>query len=468
MSNYRKLGINMLSLTIGNFASKLLSFCFVPFYTAVLSTSEYGTADIVTTTVTLLFPFFSLIICESMMRFALDKNENKEDVFRVGIVVWLCGLVVLLIMSPLLLMFKSLKNYWLLVILYYVAYSLSQNVGYYSRGVEKVVLFTLSGIVATVVTIGLNLMFLLWLKIGVVGYLLSSIIANFFSALVMIVGGEFYKYKISLSRIDKSLVKRMLKYSIPMIPNSASWWVSNSSDKYILLAFAGVAANGVYSVSYKIPTIVTIVTSIFATAWRISAVDKFGSKESQKFYSDVYGMYVSLTVIIASALMTINKPLSTFMFQKEFFQAWKYVPILLIASVVHAYCEFFGTLYTSSMQTKMLFYSTIIGAITNVALNFALIPFFSALGAAIATLISYMIVWLIRMIHSSKIMKLKYNLCSDLLAFIMITLQVVIASINLKNEIIISTIIFFSIIIVRRNDLIRMLNMILKKNKNTN
>ena len=95
MSNYRKLGINMLSLTIGNFASKLLSFCFVPFYTAVLSTSEYGTADIVTTTVTLLFPFFSLIICESMMRFALDKNENKEDVFRVGIVVWVCGLVVL-------------------------------------------------------------------------------------------------------------------------------------------------------------------------------------------------------------------------------------------------------------------------------------------------------------------------------------------------------------------------------------
>jgi O-antigen/teichoic acid export membrane protein len=463
MANYRKLGINMLSLTIGNFASKLLSFLFVPFYTAVLSTSEYGTADIVTTTVTLLFPFFSLIICESMMRFALDKSENNEDVYRVGIVVWSAGLIVLLIMSPLLLLFKSLKDYWILVLLYYVAYSLSQNVGYYSRGVEKVVLYTISGIVATAVTIGLNLLFLLCFKIGVVGYLLSSIIANFLSALVMVLGGGFFKYKISPGRIDKNLAKRMLRYSIPMIPNSASWWVSNSSDKYILLAFAGVAANGIYSVAYKIPTIITIVTSIFATAWRISAVDNFGSKESKKFYSDVYGMYVSLTVIIASALMVVNKPLSSFMYQKEFFQAWQFVPILLIASVIHAYCEFFGTLYTSSMQTKMLFYSTIIGAMTNVILNFALIPSFAAFGAAIATLISYMVVWLVRMIHSSKIMKLEYNFFDDILAFTMIAIQVVISSINLKNEIIISAIIFLSIVFIRRKNLLKLSNIILRR-----
>jgi O-antigen/teichoic acid export membrane protein len=463
MANYRKLGINMLSLTIGNFASKLLSFLFVPFYTAVLSTSEYGTADIVTTTVTLLFPFFSLIICESMMRFALDKSENNEDVYRVGIVVWSAGLIVLLIMSPLLLLFKSLKDYWILVLLYYVAYSLSQNVGYYSRGVEKAVLYTISGIVATAVTIGLNLLFLLCFKIGVVGYLLSSIIANFLSALVMVLGGGFFKYKISPGRIDKNLAKRMLRYSIPMIPNSASWWVSNSSDKYILLAFAGVAANGIYSVAYKIPTIITIVTSIFATAWRISAVDNFGSKESKKFYSDVYGMYVSLTVIIASALMVVNKPLSSFMYQKEFFQAWQFVPILLIASVIHAYCEFFGTLYTSSMQTKMLFYSTIIGAMTNVILNFALIPSFAAFGAAIATLISYMVVWLVRMIHSSKIMKLEYNFFDDILAFTMIAIQVVISSINLKNEIIISAIIFLSIVFIRRKNLLKLSNIILRR-----
>ncbi len=460
MTSYRKLGKNMLSLTIGNFASKLLSFLFVPFYTAVLSTSEYGTADLVTTTVTLLFPFFSLIICESMLRFSLDKNENNEEVYRVGIIVWFCGLVLLILASPILLLVNTLKELWLLIVFYYVAYSLNQNIGYYTRGCENVFLYTVSGIVTTAATICLNLMFLLWMKMGLNGYLLASIIANLLSSLVMITWGGYYRFGLSIKNLDRSLVRRMLHYSLPMIPNSASWWVSNSSDKYIIILFSGVAVNGVYSVAYKIPTIITIVTSIFATAWRISAVEDFGSEKSKKFYSDVYSMYVTLTLTLASALMVVNKPLSSFLYQKDFYNAWQFVPILLIAAVVHAYCEFFGTLYTSAMKTKMLFYSTVIGAVTNIILNLLMIPSMAALGAAIATSVSYFVVWLIRMIHSASIMKLTYHYSDDIVCFALVLVQVVIASMTIKYEIAISAFIFLAIIIVRRNNIRQLIGML--------
>ena len=463
MGSYRKLGKNMISLTIGNFASKLLSFLFVPFYTAVLTTSEYGTADLVTTTVTLLFPFFSLIICESMMRFALNKNEDPETVYQIGMMVWGIGFTALLICSPLILLVKSLKDYWLLVVLYYMAYSLATNIGYFTRGVEKVVLYTISGIVATAVTIGLNLIFLLAFKLGVEGYLLSSIIANIASAMVMVIGGSFHKYKIRIRENDRTLLKRMLKYSVPMIPNSASWWVSNSSDKFILIYFAGVSVNGVYSVAYKIPTIITIVTSIFATAWRISAVEDFGSNVSRKFYSDVYGMYVTLTAFMASALLVINKPLARFLFSKDFYQAWQYVPVLLAASVIHAYCEFFGTLYTSAMKTKMLFYSTVIGALTNIVLNLLMIPTMGALGAAIATMSSYLVVWLIRMIHSSKIMKLEYHYFDDVVCFTLVLIQVVIASVTVEYEVLISAVIFLMIIVVRKKNIGQLVNILRRR-----
>ena len=463
MSSYRKLGKNMLSLTIGNFASKLLSFLFVPFYTAVLTTAEYGTADLVTTTVTLLFPFFSLIICESMMRFALDSEEDSSKVFQNGMIVWIAGLLILIALSPVLLLVNALKNYIILVVLYYLGYSLNQNVGYFCRGDEKVVLYTISGIVATAVTIGLNLVFLLWLKLGVNGYLMASIIANISSSAVMVLGGKLYRYKLSFKTYDKDLMKRMLRYSIPMIPNSASWWVSNSSDKYILIAFAGVDVNGVYSVAYKIPTIITIVTSIFATAWRISAVEKFGSEESRKFYSDVYGMYVTLTICMASALLVINKPLARFLFSKDFYQAWQYVPVLLAASVIHAYCEFFGTLYTSAMKTKMLFYSTVIGALTNIVLNLLMIPTMGALGAAIATMSSYLVVWLIRMIHSSKIMKLEYHYFDDVVCFTLVLIQVVIASVTVEYEVLISAVIFLMIIVVRKKNIGQLVNILRRR-----
>ena len=462
MNGYKKLGKNILSLTIGNFASKLLSFLFVPFYTAVLSTSEYGTADLVSTTVTLLFPFFSLIICESMMRFALDNVEKKEKVYQIGMFVWLAGTVVFLCLSPLLQVVDALKEHWLLVILYYISYSLNQNISYYTRGDERIVLYTFSGIIATAMTIILNLVFLLWFKIGIKGYLLSSIIASFISSAIMIIGGGYYKYKLYIKSIDKDLFKHMLCYSVPMIPNSASWWISNSSDKYILIAFAGVSVNGIYSVAYKIPTIITIITGIFATAWRISAVERFGSEESRRFYSDVYGMYVTLTICIASVLMVINKPLSSFLYSKDFYQAWRFVPVLLIAAVIHAYCDFFGTIYTSAMKTKMLFYSTVVGALTNIILNLVLIPHFSALGAAIATMLSYLAVWLVRMIHSSCIMKLNYRYAEDIVCFALVFLQMVCASTLFKYETFISVLIFVLILIIRRKNIFQIIKRMIK------
>lgn len=129
-------------------------------------------------------------------------------------------------------------------------------------------------------------------------------------------------------------------------------------------------------------------------------------------------------------------------------------------SVIHAYCEFFGTLYTSAMKTKMLFYSTVIGALTNIVLNLLMIPSLGALGAAIATMTSYLVVWLVRMIHSSKIMKLEYHYFDDVLCFALVLIQVVIASVTVEYEILISAAIFLMIIAVRRKNIGQLVNVL--------
>lgn len=451
----------MLSLTIGSFGSKLLTFFFVPFYTAVLSTEEYGTADLITTTVSLLFPFFSFIMCEALLRFAQEKNENKEQIYSVGMVTWIFGFCVMLLLSPLLLFVPTLKPFYWLVILYYFTFSFNSNIGYYVRGIGKVSVYSISGIINTFVTILLNLLFLLVLKTGVVGYLLSFIIANFVATVFMIVAAKTYKYRIHVKSLDKSLLRRMLSYSVPLIPNSASWWISNSSDKYILTFFSGVAVNGIYSIAYKIPTIITMVTNIFTTAWRLSAVEKFGTEESKEFYSNVFNLYVTLTVSLASWLMLINKPLSHFLYSKEFYQAWQFVPVLLIASVVHSYSDFFGTIYTSVYKTKMIFYSTLVGAGANVVLNFLLIPKFSALGAAIATMLSYFVVFVIRFIDSRKILKLNYDIKGDFLCVVIIVLQLIISSTNLPFELYVSCVLFLIIIVIRKSSIKAIVKMML-------
>ena len=79
MKGYKKLGKNIILLTVGNFASKVLSFFLVPFYTTVLSTKEYGSADILTTSINLILPIFSMLIYESVLRFLLDDTNDKKQ-----------------------------------------------------------------------------------------------------------------------------------------------------------------------------------------------------------------------------------------------------------------------------------------------------------------------------------------------------------------------------------------------------
>lgn len=464
--NYKKLGKNIFSLTLGSFGSKLLTFLFVPFYTAVLSTEEYGTADLITVTVSLLFPFFSLIICEAMLRFAQEKEIDLRQIFSIGLYIWLIGLIILLMLSPLLNFIPSLRSYSTLILIYYCIYSLNMNIGYYVRGIGEVTVYSISGIITTICTIIFNLIFLLLFKMGVVGYIASIIISSSLSTLYMILATQIYKNRIPIKSIDKNILKKMLSFSIPLIPNSASWWISNSSDKYILTFFEGASANGIYSVAYKIPTIIMIVTNIFTTAWRLSAVYKFGTDASKRFYSNVFDMYITLTVGMASCLMLLNKPLSYVLYLKEFYEAWKFVPVLILASVILSYSDFLGTIYTSAYKTTILFYSTLLGAISNLILNFWLIPRCGAIGAAVATLLSYVVTFVIRMINSREILKIQYKIKEDILCILIITVQLIVSSSNLKSEYLVSFACLVLLIVIKKENILELMRKIIQSISN--
>ena len=109
MKSYKKLGKNILLLTIGSFASKVLTFLLVPFYTAILTTAEYGTSDLITTSVNLVLPVFTVLVYESVMRYALDNRDGKQ-VFSIGLYITIFGCIILTCFSPLLLLFKDIKK----------------------------------------------------------------------------------------------------------------------------------------------------------------------------------------------------------------------------------------------------------------------------------------------------------------------------------------------------------------------
>ena len=233
-----------------------------------------------------------------------------------------------------------------------------------------------------------------------------------------------------------------------MIPNSLNWWISNSADKYMLMYFSGMGVTGIYSVSQKIPSMLSVISTIFMSAWQISAVDNFGSKDSLDFYSDIYRKYSSLNIISITTLICFTKLLANFLFSKDFYEGWIFVPILLLAYYFNAMSSFLGTIYTSAKKTKMLFISTVVAASSNISLNFVFIPLFGGMGASISTFISYFITWIIRIINTRRIMIINWNRKNDICSICLIIIQIIIVMYN--NSFWCSILVFFIVLIINR------------------
>lgn len=457
MKKYIYLIKNMGLLTISNFSSKLLSFLLVPLYTSVLTTKDYGIYDIFNTTIMLLIPILTMGIIESVLRFPLENRENSEVIYIVGLKHVLRGFFILIIVCGINYVYTfsdTLLKYNIFFIFLYITAVVSQMLQNFARGIEKVSSLAVSGILSSIAVISLNILFLLYLDLGLVGYFLANILGMVISIIYLVFSLGVWKYKLS-RKIDKKLEKEMLNYSIPTIANSISWWVNNAADRYIIISLFGLATNGIYSVSYKIPSIMNVFQTIFNQAWTISAVQEFDKNDSNGFYKNVYSGTNFVMITVCSILILLTKVLARLLYKNQFYSAWTYVPYLLISILFGVLCGVLGGVYTATKDSKKLGSSTVIGAVVNVIAGYLLSVLIGPIGAALGTLLSYIIVWLIRLVDVKKYMKLRINLKRDVISYVVLLLQAI-ELIYVKEGILLystQTILFLIILLMYMNEL---------------
>lgn len=462
-----RLAKNSALFAIGELASKVIIFLMVPLYTYSLSTEEYSISDLITTTVALASPFFTLVIYEAVMRFTLDKGSNKKTIFSIGFWIFIVGSILVCFISYVVFDFiPILKDYWLLFFIYYIVFNFFNIAAGFIKGLEHLKLFTIVGIVNTFLMVLLNMLFLLYFKMGIKGYLWATIISTGFSTALIFAFERLDRYIISPSKIEKKDWSGMLKYAMPMIPNSAMWWINNSSDRYLVTFVISTAANGIYSVAYKIPSIFSVLTSVFMQAWQISVVDDFGTKEGTAFFNKTYDFYLRCCITVSSLLILVSKILAKFLFLNEFFSAWKFSIILILGFCFHSIAGFLGTVYTTAKKTNMLFVSTTISAVFNIVFTFVLLKLFGVMGAAIATTLSYLLVYVIRRIDSKKYIDIKSNLCLFAIEYVIIIAQIVVMLLDTGIlSTIMSVLLFLLIVCLNKEIPVRMFSMILNKIK---
>lgn len=400
-NKYVELFKNTGLLAIGNFSSKILVFLLVPLYTNVLTTSEYGLYDIFVTTVQLLIPIFSLNVADGVLRFVLENKEKVNQVFRIALKFSILSIIpaaVILIINQCGGFSTDLNKYGIYVFAYYISYMFNQFFIQFAKGIEKVSVMTISGVLGTIVTIVICIIGLLVLKLGLVGFFYANILGQFVPAIYLVFSLKLWKYakKANIDDLEKTLQKRLLAYSIPLIMTTIGWWLNNTSDKYIITAIKGVEVNGLLSIAYKIPSILTILYGIFIQAWQISAMKEYGKKDSDAFYNKVFVILNLFIYGAASGLIILTRPLAHIAFSKEFYDAWIFVPHLLLSAVFTAAAGYIAPILTSAYKTWDVAKSTIIGGIINVILNIALLYAMGSIGVAVATMISSFIILFIR------------------------------------------------------------------------
>jgi len=395
---YKRLISHTAILAAGTFTSKLLVFLLMPLYTALLSTEEFGIADIVTQTANLIIPLASVGICEGLFRFALESNGDIKDerrTFTSALFVILLGSALTFGAVQILRIYDVLESYVFLVAAYVICANLHSVVASFIRAIGKTALFAAQGIANTVLTIGFNIVFLVAFDMGATGYVASVVAADLCTTLVLFFVARLYKY-IRIRTVYKECLSRMLKFSIPYIPTTMMWLITSVSDRYIVTAYCGTAENGLYAAAYKLPTLLTLVCGVFIEAWQFSVVKDADEDERTNFFSNVYKNYMGIIFMGASVIIAGSKILTRLLLADSYYQSWEYVPVLVIATTFSALVSFLGSVYFLEKKSVMSMLTSMAGALVNVVLNFVLIPERGAMGAAVATVISYVAVFAIR------------------------------------------------------------------------
>ena len=174
----------------------------------------------------------------------------------------------------------------------------------------------------------------------------------------------------------------------------------NSSDRVMVTYMVGAAANGIYAVSYKLPTLVSTLTGIFNQAWSYSAIREEGTSDETEYNNKMFRTLAAIAFMMGIGLLLLAKPFLKIYVSDSYYDAWRYTPFLIIGCVYLTLGTFMATSYTVHKDSFGY-----LGAVFNILLNFILVPVIGVYGAALATCISYIAVFMFRVFHTRKYIK---------------------------------------------------------------
>lgn len=380
-----------------------------------MSAGEYGITDMSLTVISLVTPLVTLSIADAAVRFIVGDNARESEYAFIGFAVTLVSVAIVTLLTPVLDLgvFGGLGAHKGWFVLAYASSALLQLCCEVARGTGEVRLIPVCAGVSSIITCASAVALIGALGMTIVGYFISVSVGPFVAVMIyltiggigrLVFDGARSVFRDKLENI-KVLCVPMLRYSLPLIPNSLFWWVGTSINRFFITGMLGIAASGMFAAAGKLPNLLNTAYSVFQQAWQLSAFQESGEEGLEGFFSQVFCV-LQATMTVLCALISFLAPWAAAVFlQGEFYDSWPMISILLIANLMNVFNAFYGTVYTTTMQTSYIMRTTVVGAVACVVLTPTLIVPLGTYGACVASVAGNALVFAMRARDSRKYLR---------------------------------------------------------------
>lgn len=417
-----KLGKHSIIYGLGSIGTKIIAVLLIPLYTAYLTPADYGFLQICNVLSSIIL--IILIMGTSSALFKVYYNDDNEENRRIilGTVVIFYLFISILIILPMLifndilspLLIGGERSGYLLILVLIATYlegliTLGLAI---LRANEKTITYAIFSIIRLLIYIGLNIIFVAILKRNYIGVKEATLIAMTISFFIIFIL-TFRKIKWKFKR---EYLKEILDIGIPLAVAGLASWILNMTDRYMLkfLLPEDIALTqvGLYSLGVKISSFIHFVlVAPFMLSWGALMYSYQNDANAKTIYKNILSIFTAIGGIIFLFISLFSPEiLNLFSQNKEYIVAYKVVPYITFSKLLFGIYMIFTVGVTLTNKTKYISFSNIIAAILNIILNFIFIPELGIIGAALASMISFIVRTIILYLYSQKFYFINYKI----------------------------------------------------------
>ncbi len=428
MASVKKFIIHYSHFFTGRVVATLFGLISFPIFTRILTQEEYGIMSFVATTIALVVAIAKGGLSGGIVRFYTEYNDTQDQRAIFSSTIFFRGLIsvsisvvlylVVLQFAPAYLGFREAYIPYLTIMSVYVFIHpmnmIVQNVLQISG---KTILYNIILVIERGCPILFSILMILYVRRQFSGYFIGLVLGEACVSLVLF-AWFFSKYNVNIRKVSGSLALALFGFGFPLLLSEISYLLLSYVDRYLILAFQGEGALGIYSVGHNMAFYLSAVIMFSLTSSMvplyITTYKNEGREKTEAFLSKVTHYMLIVLIPAWFGYLAVSRDLFIALASPKYESAATFSAIILLGSFCFGMNSLFSAGLFLQKKTKQMSAILFVGFVINISMNLLLLPKYGLMGAAIASLVGYIIVVTLTVFFSTRYIAIKISMAHTL------------------------------------------------------